>query len=233
MLEIKSFGSGSAGNCYTISDGENTIMLEAGLPIKEIKKAMDYQVSKLSGVLLSHGHGDHAKSIKDVARLGVTCFMSAGTKKELELDHHRLQAVKPLQAFEVGGFKVLPFPVEHDTDEPFGYLIQAKSGEKILFATDTYYIRYKFKGLTHIMVEANFSESILDEQIRNGITNKSMKRRLMRSHFSLENVITFLRANDLAAVEEIWLLHLSDSNSNAAQFKREIAELTGKMIVIP
>jgi len=33
-------------------------------------------------------------------------------------------------------------------------------------------------------------------------------------------------------VREIWLIHLSDNNSDNARFKREIQELTGKMVFI-
>ena len=55
---------------------------------------------------------------------------------------------------------------------------------------------------------------------------------VLRSHFSLENVKEFLQANDLSKVQEIWLLHLSDGNSDAERFKREIQELTGKVVYI-
>jgi phosphoribosyl 1,2-cyclic phosphodiesterase len=58
--------------------------------------------------------------------------------------------------------------------------------------------------------------------------SKALKSRLLKSHFSLENVKQFLRANDLSRVREIWLLHLSDGNSDAERFKREVMELTGK-----
>jgi hypothetical protein len=49
---------------------------------------------------------------------------------------------------------------------------------------------------------------------------------------SLETCKGFLRANDLSRVQEIWLLHLSDANSDAARFKREIQELTGKVVYV-
>lgn len=233
MLEIKSFGSGSAGNCYIISDNETKIMLEAGINIKDIKKAVNFNMASLAGVLISHSHGDHAKAVKDVVKAAVNVYMSDGTADELAIVNHRIKRVAPRQAFRIGTFKVLPFEVEHDTEAPFGYLIESDNGAKLLFATDTFYIRYKFKGITHLMVEANYSESILDQQIAAGVTHKQMKRRLMKSHFSLENVKTFLKANDLSRLEEVWLIHLSDRNSNAEQFKKEIAEIVAVPVYIP
>jgi phosphoribosyl 1,2-cyclic phosphodiesterase len=60
----------------------------------------------------------------------------------------------------------------------------------------------------------------------------AMRPRLLRSHFSLENVLEFLRANDLSKVEEIWLLHLSQSNSSEELFKKEVQAATGKPVFI-
>jgi phosphoribosyl 1,2-cyclic phosphodiesterase len=59
-----------------------------------------------------------------------------------------------------------------------------------------------------------------------------LKNRIIRSHMSLETLKDMLRANDLSKVEAIYLLHLSDGNSDAVRFKREVQELTGKMVFI-
>lgn len=82
------------------------------------------------------------------------------------------------------------------------------------------------------MVEANYSTRILDKNIENGTVPQIMKKRLMRSHFSLENVKDFFRANDLSKLQETWLLHLSDNNSDEAAFKRDIQSVTGKPVYI-
>jgi len=103
----------------------------------------------------------------------------------------------------------------------------------LLFATDTYYIRYKFQGITHLLIECNYSLDILEENIAEGKVPKVMKKRLLRSHFSLEHVKDFLRANDLKNLKEIWLLHLSDNNSDEKRFKQEIQELSGKQVFVP
>jgi phosphoribosyl 1,2-cyclic phosphodiesterase len=75
--------------------------------------------------------------------------------------------------------------------------------------------------------------NILNKNVDAGVIDKGRKKRLMRSHFSLENVKEFLLANDLTNVQEIWLLHLSDTNSDADLFKKEIQELTGKLVFVP
>ncbi|MGM0806487.1 MAG: MBL fold metallo-hydrolase [Bacillota bacterium] len=233
MIEIKAFGSSSAGNCYHITDGKTPLLLEAGIKFKEVQRQLNFQTSSIAGCLISHEHGDHCKAIKEVLKVGINCYMSAGTAEALGNKHHRIHTVTSKQPFRIGTWNILPFDVQHDVAEPYGFLLANESGEKVLFATDTYYIRYKFKGLTHILVECNYSMDILNANIAQGRTPAVMKKRLMRSHFSLENVKEFLKANDLSKVQEIWLLHLSDSNSNQDEFKKEIMQLTGKMVYVP
>jgi len=115
-----------------------------------------------------------------------------------------------------------------DAAEPLAFLLANQDGERLLYATDTYFIRYRFQGLTHILIEANYSLDILKRNVEAGTVDKALKNRILKSHFSLENVKQFLKANDMSKVQEIWLLHLSDGNSDAERFKREVMELTGK-----
>jgi len=78
------------------------------------------------------------------------------------------------------------------------------------------------------MIEANYSLDILKRNVEAGLVPKELKSRILKSHFSLDNGKKFLLANDLSKVEAIFLLHLSDNNSDCERFKREVMELTGK-----
>lgn len=233
MIEIKSLASGSKGNAYLVNDGHTKLLLECGIPWKEIQKFTGYRTSEIAACLVSHRHSDHCKAIKEVTKAGIDTYLADEEKKAIGITHHRAKSIAPLKQFQIGTWTVLPFDVNHDTENPLGFLLANQQGDKLLFATDTFYLKYKFQGLTHLMVEANYSLEILNENIRNGSIPPVMKKRLMRSHFSLENVKEFLKANDLSKLQEIWLLHLSDSNSNAELFKREVQELTGKLVIVP
>jgi phosphoribosyl 1,2-cyclic phosphodiesterase len=232
MIEIKTLASSSKGNAYCISDGRTTLLLECGIRYKDIQKNFNFRMSEVSCCLITHEHKDHCAALKDVLKAGIDCYMSSGTVEALGIEHHRIKPVVPKKQFAVGTWTILPFDVQHDVSEPLGFLLANKAGEKLLFATDTYYIKYKFKGLSHIMVECNYSTDILNDNIASGSVPQIMKKRLIRSHFSLENVKEFLKANDLSKVQEIHLLHLSDNNSDEERFKREIMELTGKVVYI-
>jgi len=232
MIRIEALASGSKGNAYLVTDGQTPLLLEAGIPFKEIRRKMNFQTSGLAGCLISHEHQDHTKGVGDILKAGIDVYMSPGTAQAIGIRHHRIKTVQLKRQFKLGTWTILPFDVQHDAGDPVGFLMANKQGDKLLFATDTYYIRYKFPRLTHIMVECNYAKDILEQNIAAGRVPVAMKKRLLRSHFSLENVKEFLKANDLSKVQEIWLIHLSDNNSDEARFKREIQELTGKMVIV-
>jgi len=234
MIKIESFASGSSGNLYKIDDGETSLLIEVGLPINEIKEKLEFRLSEITGCLISHEHGDHAKSVKDVISSGIDCYMSPGTAKALEVEnHYRIHQTKAKELVVIGSMVVKPFNVQHDANEPLGFLIVSrKTGEKLVYITDSFYSKFIFNQPDYLMVECNYSEDILQRNVESGKVHPALAARLQKSHFSLKNVKDFLKANDLSKVREIWLLHLSDRNSNAKQFKREIQQFTGKMVRI-
>lgn len=170
---------------------------------------------------------DHIKYAKDFAENGINIYASKGTFNRLNLKGHRFKIIKALQQFEIGNFIILPFDTQHDAAEPLGFLIQYKpTREKLLYVTDTYYIKYKFKDLNYIMIECNYIKEIARKNMCNEIINKTRYSRLLESHMSLENLLEFLKSNDLKHVRKIMLCHLSDTNSNAETMKEKVFEMT-------
>jgi len=232
-MDIKVLDSGSKGNCYWVSDGATPLLLECGISINEIRRKLDFRLTEVAGALVSHEHLDHAKAVKEVLKAGVRVYTSPGTIEALGLENHRLRAVKSKDTFRVGTWTIRAFETQHDAQEPLGFLLKSNvTGERLLYATDTYYIRYRFPRLNYIMVECNYAMDILEENVRRGSVPEVLKKRLLTSHFSLDNVKEFLKANDLSQVREIWLLHLSDGNSDAERFKKEIMEVVGRPVYI-
>jgi phosphoribosyl 1,2-cyclic phosphodiesterase len=234
-MNLKVVGSGSKGNSYLLETPTGTLILDAGMKYKDIQKALNFDFTKVVACLVTHEHGDHSRSVKDILKAGMDVFMSDGTAKALGAKHHRLFTVHDGVGGQltIGDFVVLPFSTEHDASEPLGYLIYYKpTGEKLIFCTDSYYIRNRFSGLDYIMIECNYCKDTLDANIENGYIAQGMKNRLLESHFSLEHVKEFLSANDLSKVKKIVLLHLSYSNADSERMIREITELTGREVVI-
>ena len=228
MIEIIPLASGSRGNCYRVTDGRTPLLLECGIPFREMQKRLKFRVSEIAGCLVTHEHQDHCKATKDIMKAGIDCYISQGTAGTLGLSGHRLNIIKAKHQFRIGTWTILPFETQHDAAEPLGFLLANQDGDKLLYATDTFYIRYRFQGLTHIMIECNYSLDILRTNVANGSVEPALKNRILKSHFSLENVKKFLQVNDLGKVQEIWLLHLSEQNSCEKRFKEEVQKITGK-----
>lgn len=228
-LEIKTLVSSSKGNCFILSDGTSTILLEAGIPYRRINHGTGYKLSSFDGALVTHAHNDHSHAVNDLLQIGINCYMSAGCAEELGISGYRVKTVPPLKPFQVGTFKVIPFDIKHDAKEPFGYLIKSEAtGKTVLFLTDTYYVSYQFKNVDIVMIECNY---ITENMIRSN-THPSLKKRILTSHMSMESCIKFLQEQDLSRCRMIYLTHLSKERSDAEVMRRAVARQTGCQVEI-
>lgn len=56
-MHLKCLGSSSAGNCYLLtSDSGETLILDCGIGIKEIKKGLNWKIRGIRGMIISHAH---------------------------------------------------------------------------------------------------------------------------------------------------------------------------------
>ena len=237
MIDIKCLASGSFGNSYAVDDGESVLLLEAGIQKNKILSGYADRLARVAGCLVTHEHTDHAKAAVQLTDCGIDVYASQGTLDAIRptptlrsYRFHTLHARKPAQ---VGSWAVIPWEAQHDAAEPLGFLLYSRhTKERLLFATDTYYIPHRFPQLDYIMVECNYDMSILLRNIAEGVTPESLKPRLLQSHFSLDNVRAFLSANDLSRVQHIYLLHVSDGNGDREAFGRDIKALTGIPVTV-
>lgn len=227
MISIQALGSSSAGNAYIIRSGDRILLLECGVPWQVIQRAVDYRLDKIDGCLCSHGHGDHSKSAKHVMASGVDLYASPDALPQFAGTHHRFKALVAMESVKVGpGWTVQPFHTVHDSPGSLGFVVS--DGEDTLaFVTDTGYCRYKVPGLSLLMIEANFSEVILQQNIERGHVHPAVGKRVRENHMSIERVLDFLAANDLSRLREIRLIHLSDGNSDAELFQKMVQQATG------
>lgn len=230
-MKLKVIKTGSIGNSYILYNQNEALLIEAGVNFKEVKKALNFDLSTVVGCIITHEHLDHCKSAHDVLRAGINVYCSLGTMKARSLgNENRINQIKSKESFNVGNFRIMPFDVKHDANEPLGFIIEHPECGKTLFLTDTYYCKYTFPGLNNIIIEANYSKEIIDKRFGPESGKEFLRNRILKSHFSLENCKDMLSANDLSLVNNIVLIHLSDGNSDEKQFVKEVTELTGKNV---
>jgi len=223
-MNIGCIASSSAGNCYTIDDGFTTIILECGISYDRILKGLNYNLNKVAGCLVTHGHLDHCIAAKDMKLNGVELYASEGTQEEMNIN---CNTVKNLEQFEIGTFNIMPFYVQHNANEPLGFVLASQeTDEQVLFAIDTYHVTQQFRGITHLLIECNHSlediADVSDIHIKNALEN----------HMSLENLLIVLDKTVTKQTEEIYLIHLSESNLDKERAKKTVVRATGKPVFI-
>lgn len=227
-MELKVIGTGSSGNAYLLENKEEALLIECGVRFSDIKAAINFNFNKLVGCIVSHEHGDHAKSMKELMAAGVDVYSKPGTFKALGLDLiHRANPITGI--FHIGGFKIMSFDIKHDAADPCGFLINHKETGNILFLTDAIYSDYKFKNLHNIIIEANYDPEIARKKLGG---SDFLRNRIINNHMSIDTCIDLLKANDLSQVNNIVLIHLSDSNSNEIDFEKRVKAATNKNVTV-
>ena len=177
---------------------------------------------------MTHRHGDHAAAIPKLLQRGITVYSNADVQhvtRACRNSHSARTTHRDAAAF-------CPFEAEHDVP-CYGYQVTSTAtGEKLVYITDSAYVRYTFTGLTHIMIEANYAEDIMLGNVRDEKVPLSLAERVAGTHMSIYTLLELLRANDMTKVRQIYLLHLSDMSSDAEWFKKLVQQETGAEVYI-
>lgn len=208
-MQINVINSGSKGNCYLLSDesGE-TLILDAGVKTNEIKKTMGFNFAPVSGVLITHEHGDHSLSADELDIYGLDVWRP-----------YLIESGRDRKVF--GKYAVESFPVEHDGTPCCGFYIRHISGFKMLYLTDLEYCKYVFRAqeVNAILIEVNWQDEYLEKAASNF-------RHKVLGHLSLDNAIGFLKANKTDALQKVIICHQSmwtmDEEECIDRIKKEI-----------
>lgn len=248
-MKATCLASSSAGNCYIIelSNGCRTsaIMVECGIPARAILSKLNesgIDASSIEACLITHYHGDHAKSIKEVAGWGIPVFTGKETLDHWQARGTALEPLKPAKVAE--GVAVLPFPVKHDAEGSLGFVIKTAE-ECIVFVNDCKMWEPNLSAFRpdYVFIECNYWEkqvyaeigslrktiesSTSDPERREaGIKIKQYERNV-NAHMSLAGCIRSLKKLNLSRCRAIFLMHLSDGNANEYEMKNRVAAATG------
>ncbi len=131
------------GTCIEVREGERSILLDLGLPLDPDATPTDVSELSPDALLISHPHMDHfglmealpdavpvymgrlAKELIDATRV----FLK---KPLIERDIQYIEAWKP---FEVPGFTITPYLVDHSSPEAFAFLVES-GGQRLFYTGD-------------------------------------------------------------------------------------------------
>ena len=227
MLTFISFGSGSCGNCYYLGTETESIIIDAGVGIRRLKKCMtDYGVKKenIKAILITHDHSDHIKAVGLLSsELGIPVYTTAPIHQGIYRNYTVVQKV-PLdkqvsilqeQPFQVGSFHITAFPIPHDSTENVGYHIRLDD-TTFSMMTDvgsvTENVARHIAGSRYVVIEANYDVDML----RTGRYPDILKERIACGTGHLSNMQTAqaLADNLHPGLRHVWLCHLSEENNH-------------------
>ena len=206
-MKLKCIATGSTGNCYTLtsSNGE-TLILDCGIPIKEIKKGLDWHIRGIRGMIIPL---DHSKSLNDFKPMGIPILAPylGDSCKSMNMGEF---TVKPFDLTTIDGnwthtnANGTPCPI-------FGFLITHKEMGKMLYITDCKVVKWKFKGINHILLGVNYDKDLIDRD-----TGKA--NHVFRGHLSIDTACDFVKANYSDSLQNVIMCHLSSENSDSDSF---------------
>lgn len=212
---LKCLGSGSSGNCYLLSTETETLILDCGIPIREIKRGLDWDISRVAGALCTHAHLDHAKAVKDFENMGIEIFKPYDETKVCHLK------------IRYGSFGVQAFKVPHDGVPCYGFYITV-DGHRILYATDFEYLPCSFKNvrLTDMIVECNHQKKLVDKE-------QAKYPHQVKGHCSLDTLIEkVIKENMSSSLRTVILCHLSQDNAEPEECLTEVQKVAGEGVSV-
>nr|DAG30612.1 MAG TPA: Metal-dependent hydrolases of the beta-lactamase superfamily I [Caudoviricetes sp.] len=216
---LKTIGSGSSGNCHllTASNGE-TLILDCGVPISEIKKGLDWNIKNVVGCVVTHRHGDHSKSVKDFRQMGIPIY-------------GLYSKAVPMRTMKIGEFNAKPFDLttvdgrwthtNADGSECpcYGFLITHPEMGKMLYITDTELIKWRFKDINHILLGVNYDKDLVDKD------NDPKTKHVFRGHLSINTACDFVKVNYSDSLQNVIMCHLSEENADNDNFIEQMKKV--------
>lgn len=210
-MKLKVLGSDSSGSCYILENYAEAVIIEAGLPFKEVKKALGFNIRKIKAVIISHEHGDHRKYWYEYARDGIPVFepfRNEGQIIEFENSNFLIQAF-PNRSKDGHWFHGNSNGAECPC---YGFYVHHPDIGSLVYITDTECVRWRFGGVNHILVQANYSKDLVSD-----IPEK--RKHVLTGHMEIGTTCEFLEKNRSPALRNVILLHLSGDSADAEDFK--------------
>nr|DAW88695.1 MAG TPA: YycJ-like MBL-fold protein [Bacteriophage sp.] len=210
-MKLKCIATGSTGNCYTLtsSNGE-TLILDCGIPIKEIKKGLDWNIKDVVGTICTHHHQDHSLSVYPLRRMGIPVFAPYISKKPMKIGNGDFR-VQSFDLTTIDGSWThtnadgTPCPI-------YGFLIAHEEMGRMLYITDCELIKWKFKNVNHVLLGVNYDKDLIDRD------NAGKANHVFRGHLSIDTACDFVKANYSDSLQNVIMCHLSSENSDKDSF---------------
>lgn len=211
-MKLKCIATGSSGNCYTLtSDNGETLILDCGIPIKEIKKGLNWNIRNVVGCIVSHAHSDHSKSVKDFCDMGIPVCKPYET---LLMSQFLANSYFTVRTFDLTTLDGRWTHTNADGSECpcYGFLITHPEMGRMLYITDTEMVKWRFKGINHVLLGTNYDKDLVN------VDNQSKANHVFRGHLSIDTACDFVKSNNSNDLQNVIMCHLSAENADSDSF---------------
>ena len=225
--------TGSCGNCYIFSTGEDTIIIDDGVTYRKITEKMaerGISTSSIRALFLTHLHPDHSKGVGVLQRkLGIPVYISSVSHERNQsilmrqkIEREMLRTYEFGETIEVPGFSVTPFPTSHDSDGSAGYSFSS-GGREYFLMTDTGVVPDEAwepaKRADVEFIEANYD----DDMLEGGMYPAALKRRIKGEYGHLSNDASVdFAARTARQGDSVYFVHLSRNNNTPDLVRQSI-----------
>ena len=220
-MRVTVLGSGSRGNAILVEAGAERILVDAGFSGKDLARrmqAVDVVPDSITGIVITHDHGDHTRGMGVFARRHGTPLHITHRTRDACADLLRGQETvveyDSAVPFELGPLRIEPFLTIHDAVDPVAVTVtDTRTGSKLGVATDlgrpTTSVRAALARSHLLVLEANHDHA----RLWNGPYPWSVKQRIASSRGHLSNDASARLAAELFhdGLAAVVLAHLSDS----------------------
>ncbi len=242
-LHFSILASGSTGNAIYVESEGQSFLVDAGLSGKQMEalfQKIDRDISKLSGLFVTHEHSDHIKGVGILARkYKLPVYANAKTwgamnhlVGEIPVEQKFTFDMETVKSF--GGVDIESFGVSHDAAEPMFYVFH-HNGKKLVLITDTGYVSDRMKGIIHNADVFVFESNHDVQMLRMGKYPWSIKRRILSDVGHVSNEDAAIAMSEVAGdnTKRIYLAHLSQDNNMKDLAKMAVEQtLQSKGIII-
>ena len=229
-LAVCTLASGSKGNATYISDGETSILIDAGLSGIELQRRLasrDLSPENLDAIIVTHEHSDHVRGVGILSRrYKLPVYINPKTHRASPRIG-KLHETRPFECgttFHVNKMAIHPFAISHDAENPAGFTI-GQNGTTVGIATDlgiaTAMVRQHLKRCALLILEANHDLTMLET----GPYPWPLKQRIRgrTGHLSNPDSKKLLKELQHRGLRHVILGHLSEINNTPQKAFDEVS----------
>jgi phosphoribosyl 1,2-cyclic phosphodiesterase len=232
-MNYAALASGSKGNCHAFSDGLRTLLVDAGITLKQIRlrmRAVGMDPETVGAVALSHEHSDHIRAVPVLLRQTDWTFLATpdtlaavNAIHGIDIPKSRVVRLRAGHVTHWEGIRLLPFSTPHDAADPVAFRLEWKAFRAAV-VTDLGYpdalVADHCQDLDLLVLEANHDVQML----REGPYPPQLKARILSrvGHLSNESMSELLAGVLGPRLQTVILAHLSEQN-NTPEFAQGAA----------